>query len=1796
MPHLSLVLLGSFQATLDSQPITSWKSNKIKALLTYLAVEADRPHPREALAGLLWPDYPNASALNNLRDALAALRQAIGDRQAEPPFLLITRDTIQFNTASDYALDLTGFQNLSGLSDDHLEQVMARYRGSFLEGFSCDSAPFEEWVLVKREQINRQTVDALCRLAKHFEDQGEYERAIAYARKQLELEPWDEPAHRQLMRALVLNGQRSAALAQYETCRRLLMQELGVEPSGETTALYESIRDEKLIAAHRPRALATREEPPAQTIKGYELIEQIGQGAFGVIYRARQRHVDRQVAIKVILPEHANQPDFIRRFETEAQLVAQLEHLHIVPLYDYWREPDGAYLVMRLMKGGSLEKLLDRGPLGLSETARIMAQIGSALAAAHRQGVIHRDLKPANILLDEEGNAYLSDFGIAKASVQPAQITATGAIVGTPAYISPEQLQSQVLTPQADIYSLGVLLFEMLTGQHPFKGSSTGDLIVKHLTTPLPPLREVRPDLPTELDRVIQCATAKDPMDRYADVMSLVADLDRALAPEVATRPVVPTPELPLVVTNPYKGLRAFQEADALDFFGREALTQQLLARMGDSPSPALAGEGVGGWGRFLAVVGPSGSGKSSIVRAGLVPAIRHGALPGSDQWFVVEMLPGQHPLEELEIGLLRIAARQHSGLMEQLKRDVRGLVRAARLVLPSDDSTLLLLVDQFEELFTLVQDKDEAWHFLDSLYAAVTDPRSPVRVIITLRADFYDRPLMHPEFSALMSKRTQVVTPLTTDELARAIAGPAERVGAALESGLVTGIVTDVKEQPGALPLLQYALTELFERREGRLLTRQAYQSIGGVMGALGRRAEEVYASLDPSGQEAARQLFLRLVTLGEGVEDTRRRVLRSELESLLPAISNQKSGIGNVIEAFGKSRLLSFDRDPLTRGPTVQVAHEALLREWKRLHEWLEASRADVRLQRLLAAAVSEWTNANREPSFLLQGARLAQFEGWATGATLALTQDERAFLDACLAERQKRETEEAVRQRRELEAAQKLAETEKHRAEEQARAATELRQRAVYLTVALAVAAVLAMAAALFGQRAQSEGNRANAEKLAALNAGATAVAARDRAETEAHIATSRELAAAAVNNLQVDPERSVLLALQALSTADTLEANNALHQALPELHILRTIPAHDSAVTGAAFNPDGTRIATSSADKTAKMWDAATGKLLFTLMTNETVWDAVFSPDGKRLATSGFTEVILWDAATGQKQFTLSGKSPGAATGFDIGVGRIRFSPDGTRLAVANMDGVPKVWDLSTRTEVFSLTGHKQICKAIAYSPDGKLLATGSDDGIVKLWDAQTGKELLTLTGHKPLVRGVAFSPDGTRLVSVDEGAVLKVWQVATGQELLKLDNPTAGGFRSAVFMPDGKSLVAVGYDGTARMWDAASGRQLLTLAGHNSTVTDVALSPAPPDGGTSGMRLATVSADTTLRIWDPGPGRELLTLTGHTAGVNGVSYNPDGTRLATSSDDGTVKIWNPASGQLLQSFAPSGQQHPWGCLAYSPDGKRVAAGSNDGVASVWDAASGTQVITLTAHTNMIRGVAFSPDGTRLATGGLDGTAKVWDIESGKALVTFSGHIHPEGTTQTNSVWSVAFSPDGKRVATGGFDAVRVWDADTGQELLSLPGEGNALIFTGLAFSPDGKLVAVGQFNGLAVLWDAATGKLLRTLSGHSAAIVYVAFNSDGTRLASASFDKLAKVWDVKTGQEITSLYGNASNVTSASFSPDGTHLATAGTDETARIYTLQMEDLVKLARSRMTRSLTTEECRKYLHVETCPPAP
>ncbi len=778
-------------------------------------------------------------------------------------------------------------------------------------------------------------------------------------------------------------------------------------------------------------------EETKRVIKGYELREKIGAGGFGAVYRALQPAVGREVAIKVILAEHANQPEFIRRFETEAQLVARLEHPHIVPLYDYWREPDGAYLVMRFLRGGSLRASIRAGgPWQPESTSLMLDQVAAALTVAHRNGVIHRDLKPDNILLDEEGNAYLADFGIAK-DLSTGDAPRTAQVIGSPDYMSPEQVRGEVLTPASDIYSLGIVLYETLTGVRPFPDNTATALMLKQLNDPLPPVSMKRPDLPEEVDDVIAQATEKDPEKRYKNAIALTVAFRRAvglssalnmtdalaaregagMTTEVATEegnlrtvaPLITGPSTPATagatgapVRNPFKGLRAFQSADAADFFGRDALINQLISRLSAD----------GDTSRFLAVVGPSGSGKSSVVKAGLLPKIRTGAIEGSERWFIVEMTPGARPYEELEIALLRIAVNPPTSLMEQLQADERGLLRAVSRVLPSADSTLVLVIDQFEEVFTQLENEAVRRQFLTSLLTAIQESRGNLRVIMTLRADFYDKPLLYADFGQLFRRCTEVVLPLSREELNEAITKPARIANLNLEPGLVEAITKDVGEQPGALPLLQYALTELYQRRRGNLLTLDAYHEINGAMGALARRAEQTYLELDETCQKAARQIFLRLVTLGEGTEDTRRRVRQDELMSL----TTDNTAVQNVLDTYGSYRLLTFDRDPLTRVPTVEVAHEALIRSWDRLKSWLNTSRESMRLQRGLALAAEEWRRNNRDAGYLMSGTRLSQFEEWAAGTDVALSADERAYLEASLTERQRVDAAEEARKQRE------------------------------------------------------------------------------------------------------------------------------------------------------------------------------------------------------------------------------------------------------------------------------------------------------------------------------------------------------------------------------------------------------------------------------------------------------------------------------------------------------------------------------------------------------------------------------------------------------------------------------------------------------------------------------------------------------------------------------------------------------------------------------------------------------------
>jgi WD40 repeat protein/serine/threonine protein kinase/DNA-binding XRE family transcriptional regulator len=1511
-------------------------------------------------------------------------------------------------------------------------------------------------------------------------------------------------------------------------------------------------------------------------VRGYQLGERIGSGSFGVVYRAVQPGVERDVAVKIILPQYANQPDFIRRFEVEAQLVARLEHPYIVPLYDYWREPNFGYLVMRLLRGGSLEKRLKEGPLPLEYALQVSEQIGKALAAAHRQGVVHRDLKPANILLDEDKNAYLTDFGIAKDLIDknPEHQTQAGQVIGSPAYISPEQIRSEPVHPETDIYSFGILLFEMLTGNLPYTAPTPIDMLMQHLNAPLPSLNDYNSDLSPTLDLVIRRATSKNPAERQNDMFTLLSELRVAAgysqifsqAHEVIS---IDGADLEAdQIENPYKGLRAFDEGDAQVFFGREMLVQELLHKM--SAEDDLA--------RFLAVVGPSGSGKSSVVKAGLIPALRRGGLPDSEKWFIVDMEPGPHPYESLEAALLRVAINPPESLIHQLQEDERGLLRAVNRCQPADPAIqFVLVIDQFEEIFTLTESAIEREQFLRSLVIAVLDASSRLRVVINVRADMIGLLLKDIDFAELVNFRSVFVLPLTPDELEQAIIGPARQSRLVLEPGLVNRLVREVDGEPGALPLLQYALTELFRMRDGRRLTLAAYESSGGVLSALGRRAEEIFTRLDEQGQAATRQVFLRLISLGEGVYPVRRRVKLAELEDLttLPAGADE-SGHGSdssalerltvkaVIDQYGYYKLLSFDRDQSTRQPVVEVAHEALLAEWKRLNDWLEESLSDLRLQRQLAQAAIEWEAGEQDKSFLLQGARLAQFEGWAEQTSLALTFSEANFLRLSINERENSVAIEAARLQHELEIAQKLAETERQRAEVQASARQRLQRGAAILALLLLLVVFLATTAFFYAR--QSNQN--------------------------AHLAKARELASAALASLQSDPERSILLALEAVKTEPLWEAQNALHLGLYTSHLQDTLSAHEGNVYGVAVSSDGNRLSTASLDGTIKIWQIKEGRIdkspLLTLLNpvdyNPSISGSgttmAFSPDNRELATFGpHFSVLILDAYTGETRQTLTGHTAALTS--------LAFNPTGERLLTSSSDGTARLWDLSTGQELVAIQKDPPEEVVVAsFSPNGKLIATGGTDSVARIWDL-TGSLLAELpveNGYQ--VTALAFNADGSQLAAgtpfshpiwdlsgLEEGQLPKLILTIPGEL-----NPVNGIY----FSPDGTKLVTANSSGKTKVWDTATGQELLDLLPSEAMLCTA----STLDGSTLfiGYENGQVKAWNTAAL---GNGEWLSLPYQYT------NISPNETRLlAWSFSDREKGIFEVAWWNIQGNF-------PRKTSTYSIEmGNPLIDGSQDvgltswaildegGLVKIFDPADGhlLRSISVTGFETQIGEISLSSDGSRLFTASEDGSIRIWDTTTGSPLIDI------QASDQQQLVFS---SPDGSLIVT--FDQapdteaqpiIRLWDAATGKKIHELMGH-HGRIFGGI-FSLDGKNILSSSADGSVKIWDVASGKELRTLSNFNGLPFSLTLSPNGKLLAVELSNLHTSLYEFPSGQELLDLPGWW-----ASFSPDSRHLTLGSPNEEMTYgFDLELNDLVNLAESRVTRTLSEAECQKYLHTSSC----
>jgi len=1467
----------------------------------------------------------------------------------------------------------------------------------------------------------------------------------------------------------------------------------------------------------------------------YQIEERLSRGAMGEIYKAFHPALERTVAIKVIHPHFVEEPAFVDRFRREAKIVAALRHPAIVQVYDFDIEKGIVYMVMEFVPGESLQahlaQLHQQGErLPLNDALSLFRTVVEAVAYAHEHGVIHRDIKPANVLLTPEGQPILADFGLSK--IIGTERIGSGIIVGTPTYMSPEQGSGQAGDERSDIYSLGVMLYELTTGILPFSGDTAISTILKHLDDPLPPPRSINPDLPAAVEQIIVTALEKEPANRFQTARALLAALaEPELVALTPARLLIP----PEDQRCPYRGLQAFEAEHAEFYFGREALVQQLAEKIEAFTNPTSPPSP-----RFLAVIGPSGSGKSSLVRAGLIPALQSEAGPDRAKWMVQVMQPGNQPLVELAARLATTAngdvdaSEMRAQLLAHLRADGRTLHRLAN---EPADHHLLLVVDQFEEIFTLCRDEPERRAFVENLLYAAAAGEGQAMVVLTVRADFYHRCADYHDLARLLSVQQALVGPMTEAELRRAIEQPARRVGLKFEAGLVDIILADVAQQPGALPLLEHALLELWERREGHLLTLAAYQASGGVSGGIARRADALLAGFNPDNQVIVRRIMLRLTQPGEGTEDTRRRVRKQEL--LSGQNQQQAQAVESILQQLVAARLLTTSRDLASGQELVDVSHEALIRGWTQLRSWIDEDRAALRIHRQLTDAAGEWEQHHRDPSYLYRGSRLIQAEEWVETHASEFNELEWAFIDASRdAARAIEAEEEAVRQR-ELAQAQALATAEHQRAELQARAGTRLR----WLAVGLALIFLVAVGAAVIAVGQRQEAQR---QTEAVEAARVVAESERERAEQQANLALSRQLGAQAAYFWDKQLDLALLLSLEANRITDTIEsAGDAVLGIEYDPRLARILHGHQDGVWSVAFSPDGRLFASGSRDDTIMLWDAATGEPAGPALAGHEndVQEIAFSPDGRLLASAGRDKTILWDVTTGQPYgqpltehtdwvngvaFSPDGQTLATAsndntiilwntasgeplgpplTGHTEAVRSVAFSPDGRTLASSSVDSTVRLWDVATGQPVGeALTGHLGPVGAVVFSPDGKLLASGSDDQNIILWDAATGQPLgLPLTGHRGWVNDIVFSPDGQTLVSASSDHTIRWWDIANRQ----LVGPPLEGHteevRTVAFSPDGQTLVSGSAEGRIMVWEIAAAR---FLNGHLDWVDSVAFSP-------DGEILASAGDDDQIILWDVASGQPLgQPLTNHTDHVISVAFSPDGQTLASGSFDQTVILWDVASSKPLGQPLDSPD---WvSDVVFSPDGQLLAAGSGDGTVLLWDAATGQPRDSLTGQTGFVSSLAFSPDGQLLASGSSDKSIIFWDTAT----------FQPVGgplTGHTDEVWGVAFSPDGKMLASASNDqTVRLWDVPAG-EPLGRPLTGHTDQVWGVLFSPDGKILASSSRDNTIILWDVAQRRPLRPpLTSHTNWVWGMDFSPDGQLLASGSRDTKIILWQVQAG--------------------------------------------------------------------------
>jgi len=1419
----------------------------------------------------------------------------------------------------------------------------------------------------------------------------------------------------------------------------------------------------------------------------------LGVGGFAEVVQARDESLDADVALKILARSHALNAEIRERFVREARLLRRVRHPAVVTVHDVGETDDGRpFLVMDLAEGGVLSDRL-RGaalpadPAGLRAVVRTLAE---GLGALHAAGVIHRDIKPANLLvmrdapsaaasrqgcprpLLEDGEyLVIGDLGLAKD--QLASSYGPTMVGGTPRYQAPEQVEvGASVDARTDVYAATALLWLLVTGEVPPRAD---ELPVKLLGVP-PAWRAV-----------LAQGLAADPGARFASmggwaraVLDTVADASGGDHTQPAARPATATP----TVVLPYKGLAAFQPDDAPLFFGRGELVDQLVSR--------IQGRAV------LVVGGPSGCGKSSLVRAGLLPALRGGALPGSAQWQVSVFTPGARPLSALAGHL---AGAGVTGLPpgDVLRRDPESIRHHV-------SPTVLVVIDQFEELFTVCTDPAERGAFLRALAALARGAPSPARVALVVRADFYGVCAAHPWLAEAINDNHVLVGPMSPTQLREAITGPARRVGLHLQEGLVDRVLVDGGGDAGALPLVAHALVETWLRRDGDVLTVAGYEAAGGVAGAIGHTGDHVWDQLAGDERRCARRLLLRLVRPGDGGPDTKRVLSWAEVGD---DVTTRR-----VLDRFANSRLLTVGDQG------VELAHEALLRTWARLARWVDESRDELRAGARIEDSAREWERQGRHPDLLYRGLPLATALEWQARQEGAVGEPAGAFLAAATTARDAEHAAAAARTRR----------------------AARRRRRAVValssLTVLAVVTSAVAGAALLRSRQATRAARAANALASEQLARG-LAAAAVDLSSANPYLATvlAAEATARVVPPL-AEARRALVVSRLALAGrtlapyGDPVPVGDAVALAvsphgdraatgkrdgmvavwdLAQREQVATYAGPGRGVQGLAFTADGRWLVAAGLDRRLWRWPAdgrsdSTGTVL--AEPGAIVWSVAAAPDGAVVAaTTGAGEVWLVDAATG----ALLGEplAPGAGELLSVA-----FSSDGSTVLAGSGRGQVHAWSLPSRQPRFApVDAHtSDIWELVTLPPEPTAAGEGtfltvSSDGTARLWSLDTGAPARggpfddDASGVPSGVRGVTVDPaDGVVTLGGADGALYS-WSVAERRIVLRNGPVHRARVIAAARSADGLSLVSLSDDRTLQVW---SGRPrphpVRRVAGLDARPASMAVAP-------DGSALALGTAGGTVRLLDAVTGVERSRFDGHAGDVTSVAFAGDD-RLVTGDSAGTLRVWDLGTGRVAGERE---RAHDGAITALAVAGGRVVSGGADRNVRRWDP-SGLQS----------RGPALGPlpaPVTSLAASS-DGDTIAGSTEGGQVLRwTGAGRSIGDPVEVTDdAVWGVALVDGGDVIAVAGGDETLTLWSEGRDRLPRRAHELGAHTAGALAVAQAGTgAVAVSTGDGHVHLWDATSGASLGpALAVAGSAIRHLAGAADGAIWAAADDGAVVRI--------------------------------------------------------------------------------